>query len=332
MEKVLWDTHHWHSQTLLSTCIIYLHQHCPKVSTLGHDWGFSWDAGRKCLRGPHAEMGSPLSKWPPEPQGKSTGSLKYPETASPPVSSGLQELAVQNAEGENNPNTQGPTGSTAWAGRRQVWDPHLRPPPHPPTVRGRTWSQIKWGPGLGCAMELLSPTPNHHPAQAEGGTAGHLHLCLHTKHTRRRIVTTISINKAGQIQSQQKQEPSCWLQGRRAHGTAGPGPEEHTNTMIHPTKPTPDSLIPQTPAAHQPTLPRYSKKAFLGGASQPSWKGGWEKSGAAELAEGSQRERTALGHLRVAACRQIWHLHLYTKVTKSNGDIILHLLSIISQC
>lgn len=46
----------------------------------------------------------------------------------------------------------------------------------------------------------------------------------------------------------------------------------------------------------------------------------------------SQRERAALGCPRVATWRQSLPLHLYTKVTKSTGDIILHLLSLISQC
>lgn len=55
---------------------------------------------------------------------------------------------------------------------------HLGPPPSPPTAGGLagTRHQAKWRAGLGRAMELPSPTPNHRPAQVEGGTAGSLHL------------------------------------------------------------------------------------------------------------------------------------------------------------
>lgn len=181
--------------TLLSTCIIYLHQHCPKGSVLGRDRCFSWDGGRESLGGPCTGTGSPLSKWPPNPRGKSSGGPRCPETACPTVSSGLQEVAMQpknQSQGGNATKAKGtmPRERATPAPMLPLAAPlvqegggcvsrHLGPPPPTPTASGlgRTWCQAKWRTGLGHAMELLSPTPNHHLARVEGGTAGPLHLC-----------------------------------------------------------------------------------------------------------------------------------------------------------
>lgn len=74
---------------------------------------------------------------------------------------------------------------------------------------GQVWA-VPWSP---------CHPPQPPPSLGQGSNSWALAPTLYTKHTKRRIVTTISINKVGQIQPWRKREPSCWLQGRGVRAT-----------------------------------------------------------------------------------------------------------------
>lgn len=120
-----------------------------------------------------------LSKCPPNSPGKCTGGQRCPETACATMSSALQAVMVQPKVREGAvpqvrraPRGTGVPDSSANLGRCSSF--HRAPPAAGDS--GETWSQAKQRTGLGCAMELLPPIPDHHPAQSKGGAAEPLHL------------------------------------------------------------------------------------------------------------------------------------------------------------
>lgn len=98
---------------------------------------------------------------------------------------------------------------------------HLGPPPPPPTAGGLggTWHQAKRRGRFGPCYEAPITHPRPPPGSGQGRNGWASAPTLYTKHTKRRIVTMISINKVGQIQPWRKREPSRWLQGRGACAT-----------------------------------------------------------------------------------------------------------------
>lgn len=68
------------------------------------------------------------------------------------------------------------------------------------------------------------------------------------------------MNKVGQIQPKQKQEPFRCLRWRAQLDLV---PREHTNSTTHPTKSAINSLTPRTLATSYSSSSMYSKKVFL---------------------------------------------------------------------
>lgn len=159
-----------------------------------------------CQNGPQIPMENPL-----EARG-------VPETACPTASSGLQEVAMQ-------PKPRGPCRGRG------------HPPAHvlpagwlPPTTSALLHPLLRrvarGGPGVrqngGQVWAVLCSSyhpPRPPPGSGRGRNGWASAPALYAKHTKRRIVTTISVNEAGQIQPWRKREPSRWLQGRGARAT-----------------------------------------------------------------------------------------------------------------
>lgn len=119
------------------------------------------------------------------------------------------------------PSAGPPASSTARAGGRQVC---LLPPWPSSTPFYCGWlggdlvsgeMEGRFGPCHGAPITHPQPPPGSGWGRNSWASAP----TLHTKHTKRRIVTTISINKVGQIQPWQKWESSRWLRERGAWAT-----------------------------------------------------------------------------------------------------------------
>lgn len=99
--------------------------------------------------------------------------------------------------------------------------PHLGPPP-PPSAVGGLGGDLASGEMEGrFGLCHGAPITRHQPPPSSGSGRNSWASApmLYTKHTKRRIVTTISINKVGQVQPWRKREPSRWLQWRGAQAT-----------------------------------------------------------------------------------------------------------------
>lgn len=217
----------------------------------------------------------------------------------------------------------------AWARGRQL----VVLPPHPSHCRGLRGNlepgkmQERFGMCCGApATYPLSP-----PSSGQGRSSYAPAPTLYTKHTKEPIPQQSLLTRWDKASPGGSRSHLTGFKGEKCtphHGWAWP--EECTNSRIHPTKPNTDSPAPQTPATSSSPRSGTARKRFQ--KASASLKRQLRKGWQSKYAQVSQRERTALGYPRAAAWRQTLPLRLYTKVTKSTGDIILHLLSLISQC
>lgn len=173
----LQDTHHWQSNPSEYRQYPPPPAH-PTGPVLGWDWWSSWESGRESLRGPCAGRDSLLSKWPPNSQGKSTGGQRCPGTACPTWALGSGRWQSWEGRATGKEGTPWHKCSCQQCQLGHEGGSWLSFHHTPPTAggSGETWSQAKCRRGLGCAVELLPPTPYHHPAQGKGGAAMPLHL------------------------------------------------------------------------------------------------------------------------------------------------------------
>lgn len=174
------DTHHWQSNPSE-----YREYPCPPAHptgrVLGWDWCFSWDRGGSLWEVPVQEG---IHSCQNDPQISKENPLEdrgVQRQLIPPWALGSRRWRCHQSWGSHAAGEEG----TPWhscscqqcqpgqEGGRYLSFHHTPPTPD---GSGKTWSQAKQSTALGCAVELLPPTPYCHPAQGKGGAAVPLHL------------------------------------------------------------------------------------------------------------------------------------------------------------
>lgn len=155
-------------------------------------------------------------------EGESSGDLMHAETACPTTSCGLPEVAVQ-PQPRGLCHRWGPPSHTRSRGQHCQGRTEAGVHPttlalfHPfPPQMARRGPGIMWKGSENVEEVWAVPRSSPHlpqplPSLGWGRKSWASAPILYTKHTKR-IVTTTSINKVGQIQPWQKQEPFHWLQ------------------------------------------------------------------------------------------------------------------------
>lgn len=299
------------SQTLLSTCIIYLHQHCPKGSVLGLDWCFSWDSGSESLGGSCAGTDSPRQNGPQIPKENPLEARGVQRQLVPPWALVSRRQPCNPSQGGYATKAE---GDALWvrSPRHLCSHRHRQPGRREAGVCPTTWTLLhpllpgvaQGGPGIrqngeqDRATERPSPSPNHCPTRVEGGTAGPPHLHY-----------TQNIPKeefSQQFLLTRQDKPSPGRSGSHLVGFKG---EEHTPRRgrtwaprAHEQHDPPHQAYKQTASLHKhwrlanPLRQCTARKRF------PSVslieKAAKRRLVHSNLHRLSQRERTALGHPR----------------------------------